>query len=341
MEPQYIGVDLHKAYFHACAVQADGTRLWEARFARTADGVAAFGARGIGPAQVAVEAMGPTWAFVDAVQPLVQQVWVVDPRKTKLKAGYAAKTDRLDARRLADALRRESVACVYIPPRAIRDLRELCRGRHHLVRVRARLMQTIKALLLRQDVAGPPVTRLASVRGLAWLQAQTLPGAAGETLQRLTRALVALHAEAEAATATLHARAAQDPIATALMQLVGIGPVLAVTLRAEIGTITRFAHWPQLASYAGLVTRVEASAGRMRHGRITREGSPWLRWALVEAAIHAMTRRDATGRWARRLAMRISICPARVALARRLCRDVVQTWRTVEHSDCGALRDHA
>ena len=137
MEAQYIGVDLHKAFFQACAVRGDGARLWEGRFPRTAEGMAAFAAREIGSAALAVEAMGPTWAFVDAVQGAVTRVCVVDPRKTKLKAGFAAKTDRLDARRLADALRRESVVSVYIPPPAIRDLRELCRGRHHLVRVRA------------------------------------------------------------------------------------------------------------------------------------------------------------------------------------------------------------
>ena len=48
---------------------------------------------------VAVEATGPTWAFVDAVQAVGAEVCVVDPRKTRIKAGYAAKTDRLDARR--------------------------------------------------------------------------------------------------------------------------------------------------------------------------------------------------------------------------------------------------
>ena len=52
---------------------------------------------------IAVEAMGPTWAFVDALMPSGAAVSLVDPRKTRLKAGYAAKTDRLDARRLADS----------------------------------------------------------------------------------------------------------------------------------------------------------------------------------------------------------------------------------------------
>lgn len=328
MERNYIGVDLHKASFQACALSATGTLLWEGKYPRTGEGIDAFAAHGIAGMAVAVEALGPTWRFVDALQARQADVTVVDPRKTKLKAGYAAKTDKLDARRLADALRRESVVSIYIPPAAIRDLRELCRGRHHLVRMRAKVIQTIRALLLRQDAPEPPMACLYSARGLAWLEARTLDGAAGETLQRLRRTLGQIDTEARAAQAAVVARADADPIATQLATIVGIGPVLALTLRAEIGAIERFARWPQLASYAGLVPRVASSGGVTRHGRITREGSPWLRWALVEAAIHAQRRPDQTGKWARKLAGRISICPARVALARVLCRDIFRTWRT-------------
>jgi transposase len=330
MERNYIGVDLHKAFFQACAVSSTGARLWEGRFPRTRDGITAFAAQEVKGARIAVEARGPTWKFVEAVQTLGADVVVVDPRKTKLKAGFAAKTDKLDARRLADALRRESVATIYIPSSAIRDLRELCRGRHHLVRMRAKLIQAIRALLLRQDAGDPPVTCLYSPRGLAWLQGVMIEGPAGVALRRLTAALISVDGLAREAQAEVCAAAEADPIAAALTTLTGVGPILALTLRAEIGTITRFPTWPQLASYAGLVPRVASSAGVTRRGAITREGSPWLRWALVEAAIHAMHRPDRTGRWARQLAMRKSICPARVALARVLCRDIYRAWYATE-----------
>jgi transposase len=330
MEPQYIGIDLHKASFHACAVRADGDRIWEDVFPRTSEGIAAFGARGIEGAQLAVEAMGSTWAFVDAMPALGVQACVVDPRKTKLKAGFAAKTDRLDARRLADALRRESVVSIYVPPPAIRQLRELCRGRLQLVRLRTRVIQAIRALLMRAAGPAPPVTSLIGRRGLAWLATVHLTDASELTLRRLERVLHAVHAEAQAADTAVKATAAADPIALALTRIVGLGPILSVVLRAEIGTITRFASGAALASYAGLVPRVEASAGHVRFGRITRQGSPWLRWALVEMALHATKRSDARGRWVRRLAIHKGIRTARVALARRMCDEIVQTWRQLD-----------
>jgi transposase len=329
MERHYIGVDLHQAFFQACAIDQTGQRMWEARFPRTTEGIAAFGGRWAPATSIAVEASGPTWHFVDAVVAQGATVCVVDTRKTKIKAGFAAKTDRLDARRLADALRRESVVSIYIPPPAVRELRDLCRGRQQIVRVRTRLVQTIRALLLRHGSEGPPVTVLTSQRGLAWLSTIHLPGASEEVLRRLERLLRTVHGEAVAATAAVRQRAAADPVVAALTATIGIGPILGLLIRAEVGAIERFANGPALACYAGLVPRVEGSADRLWHGRITRDGSPWLRWAFVEAAVHNLKRADATGRWARRLAVRKGIVKARVALARVLCNDIVRIWRTV------------
>jgi transposase len=327
MEREYIGIDLHKAFFQACAMAPTGERLWEGRFARTAAGIARFVSRGVGPGQaIAVEACGPTWAFVDAIAPTGAQLCVVDTRKTKLKAGFAAKTDRLDARRLADALRRESVVSIYIPPPAIRALREVCRGRHQLVRLRTRLAQMIRALLLRHDAGEPPGARLYAPRALAWLATVHVPPEAEHQLRRLERLYQAVHADAAAADLEVTRRAAADPIAVALDRVIGIGPVLALTLRAEVGDIARFARGAELACYAGLVPRVAQSASRVHYGAITRQGSPWLRWALVEAARHNIRRQDRTGRWARRLAIRKGLKKARVALARVLCDDLVAQW---------------
>ena len=145
-------------------------------------------------------------------------------------------------------------------------------------------------------------------------------------MRRLERLYRDIHRDAVAADIEVKQRAAADPIAVALAALTGLGPVLALSIRAEVGDITRFTSGPALASYAGLVPRVERSADRAFHGRITKEGSPWLRWALVEAAMHGMKRTDATGRWVRRLAVRKGAFKARVALARVLCNDVVAHW---------------
>jgi len=270
MERQYIGIDLHKASFHACAVTETGMRLWEASFPRSAEGIAALAAREVAGAQLAVEATGPTWAFVDAVAAIGVQACVVDPRKTKLKAGFAAKTDRLDARRLADALRRESVVSIYIPPPPIRQLRELCRGRQQLVRLRTRAVQAIRALLLRLDGPEPPVTSLIGVQGLAWLKTVHVEEASERALRRPERVLLPVHAEARPGEGAGHAPRGAGP-----------GP----------------RGGPRRASAVGLLwvrRRVGGRAGALAPARFGTGGS------------RGRGRRGSAGRWWKRRCMRPS-----------------------------------
>jgi transposase len=327
MRDQYIGIDLHKAFFQACALSPSGDRLWEGRFPRTPAGLDALAARCTRGSALAVEASTPTWHFADGLVNTVGELRIVDPLKTKLKAGYAAKTDRLDARRLADALRRDSVVGVYYPPMAVRELRELCRTRHALVQVRTALINRLRAVLLRQGIAD--ARRLAKTADDGWLTGLTLPPQAAASVARLRQVLAVVRAETARAEAEVRQATDADPIAITLQQLRGIGPVLALTIRAEIGDIHRFTTGAQLASYAGLVPRVDMSAGHYRYGRITKRGSPWLRWALIEAAMHGTTRTDRVGRWGRGLAMRKGVLKARVALARVLCDEIHRLWSRV------------
>jgi transposase len=324
VEREYIGIDLHKAFFHVCAVTATGEQHWEQRWPTTDQGIAGLLTRCGAQSRIAVEASSPTWAFVDRIVDHVGAVHVVDTRKTRIKAGYAAKTDRLDALRLADALRRDSVVGIYYPPAAIRDLRELGRYRCHLARLQASLKQRIHALLLRQGVPAPRA--LFTKRGTAWLDGCPLAGWAGHQLRGLRHVLADVRAQLVPVVTAMRTVAATDPIAAVLDQRPGFGPVFSVTLRAEIGTMTRFPDGPHLASYAGLVPRVEHSASRHWSGRITKAGSPWMRWVLIEAAIHQFRRQDDFGRWARQLAVRKGILKARVAVARALCDELFDVW---------------
>jgi len=324
VEREYIGIDLHKAFFQACAINASGDRQWEQRWPTNEAGIAALLTR-CGPhSHLAVEASSPTWAFVDRVVDQVGGMHVVDTRKTRIKAGFAAKTDRLDARRLADALRRDSVVGIYYPPPALRDLRELGRYRGQLARLQASLKQRIHALLLRHGIATPKY--LFTQRGLRWLDTVVLPGWAGAELHGLRQVLADIRRQLVPVLTAIRQVAARDPIAQRLDQHPGFGPILSVTLRAELGTIERFPDGAHLASYAGLVPRVEQSGRRTWRGRITKKGSPWLRWVLVEASLHQFRRQDDLGRWARRLAVKHGVLKARVAVARALCHEVFAIW---------------
>ena len=79
MEPAYIGIDLHKAFFQVYAVNRQGERQWEQRWPTTDSGIQALLSRCDAGSRVAVEASSPTWAFVDRIVETI-------------RAGHAART---------------------------------------------------------------------------------------------------------------------------------------------------------------------------------------------------------------------------------------------------------
>lgn len=113
--------------------------------------------------------------------------------------------------------------------------------------------------------------------------------------------------------------AGADPQVRLLQSLPGIGAFLGLVVRYEIDTIARFPAPQKLTSYAGLVPSTYASGGRVFHGRITKTGNRWLRWALVEAAWPAIRK----SRWLRAFYERVKrqkgTNKAKVAVARKLC----------------------
>ncbi|MBL3671825.1 IS110 family transposase, partial [Streptomyces sp. M2CJ-2] len=77
---------------------------------------------------------------------------------------------------------------------------------------------------------------------------------------------------------------AGDPRARSLTRLPGVGVLTALIIAAEIGDVTRFSSARKLAAWAGLTPTVRGSDLTVRHGHISKQGSPWLRWILCEAA---------------------------------------------------------
>ena len=108
------------------------------------------------------------------------------------------------------------------------------------------------------------------------------------------------------------------PQIAALLDIRGFGLYTALLVVAEIGEPERFTQPGQVASYAGLAARVYQSGEHDYHGHITRQGSPWLRWVLVQAAMKAIGKDRKLANFYERVRKRSSRHIARVAVARKL-----------------------
>jgi len=113
-------------------------------------------------------------------------------------------------------------------------------------------------------------------------------------------------------------RALNNKSAKLLMTVPGVGYYIGLMILAEIGDVRRFPSARKLASYAGLVPTTRSSGGHTYHGRITKQGSSWLRWAAIEVALHLTRQPGPLRRFYERQRRRKGPKIARVALARKL-----------------------
>ena len=227
------------------------------------------------------------------------------------------KTDAVDARTLAHLLRTDLLPEAYVAPRELRELRELLRHHIALTRLRTALKNRVHALLARQGVQHGRA-ELFGPKGRTFLGELSLP----EPTRRRLESLLALIADFDRELATvkreIQAHAKTDPRVAVLTQIPGVGAFIALLVIAEVGEVSRFPSARHLASWAGLTPRVRNSGERVRLGAITHQGSPHLRWGLVQAAQTAVQADGPLKTTYERIKHRRGSKVAKVAVAREI-----------------------
>jgi transposase len=156
------------------------------------------------------------------------------------------------------------------------------------VRHRSSLKQRVHAVLLTHGKPCP-VSDLFGLRGRQLLARLGLPEPWQGTIEASLRLIDELDREIGECERELHRLGADHRYVPLLLTVPGIGWVLAYTIAAEIGEISRFPSPGKLAGYSGLCPRVYQSGERDLRSPLAKQGPRYLRWALVEAATHACT----------------------------------------------------
>ena len=314
----HVGVDLHQRFCYVTALDARGKQLQAGAVANERVALRRYFSQFLGQrVQVAVEACGFWPAFREVVEPRVERLVLVHPQRVKAIASAKLKNDRVDSATLAHLLRCDLLPESWKADRATQARRQQVRLRATLVRQRTRLKNQVHAVLHQQGLHSP-ASDLFGKRGRLWLSAVKLPEAARESVEACLRMIDHYGEEIQSQTLQLREKANQDERARWLQTIPGMGEVSAMMVLAEIGELQRFGSKEALCSYAGLVPRVRESAGKVARGGITRQGSPWLRWIMVEAAQVATRTSPAARRYYERLLRKKHKHVARVALARKL-----------------------
>jgi transposase len=235
---------------------------------------------------VAVETVGNWYWLVDEIERTGMQPRLVQARKAKLMMGLVNKTDKLDARGLNRLQRTGTLPTVWIPPGELRDQRELPRTRMVFVRERTGLKNRIHAMLAKYALSVPDVSDLFGQQGRAALSEQLaqLPTHTRFATEHLLEQLEDVEVQIAMFEARIHAVFGKTPALERLMTLPGVGWILGLVILLEVGDVHRFPDAGHLAAYAGTTPRIDATGGKVFHGRLRPEVNHYLKWAYLEAA---------------------------------------------------------
>ncbi|HSB65141.1 MAG TPA: IS110 family transposase [Anaerolineales bacterium] len=285
---RYIALDIHKEYVLAGGMNASQEWLlaprkiemsrfeeWAKRHLCKNDAVV-------------IETTTNVWEIYDIVQPLVGHTVVAHAGGVRQIAEARVKTDKEDVKRLLRLLIADILPEVWVPPQPVRELRGLISYRQRLVKTGAVFRNRLQSLLHSHNLVLPDEGLLSQEW---WARQEKI--SLLEKLQ-ISQEIVLLEqiekhkAEVDQELAKQSLGATWGRAAVRLMQLPGLGVVIAMTVLAAIGDIHRFADANHLVGYSGLGAGVHDSGQEHIEKRITKSGRKELRWAMIEAAWRAV-----------------------------------------------------
>jgi transposase len=340
----HAGLDLSRKKLDICLLSSRGVQLEQLVVAPDVDSLRRLARRidevHAEPVSAVVESMTGARLVHDTLEAEGWSVEIADAQKVKGLAPLACKTDRIDSMVLATLSHRDLVPAIWLPDPHIREERELARFRLHLVKHKSMLKHRVHSTLINFGRACP-VTDLFGAGGRRLLERLEVP----EPWRSNVTASVWLIDEFERQIADTNRRLkeghADHPYVPLLMSAPGIGWVLAFTIAAEIGEIERFSSPEKLTGYTGLCPRVNQSGDADRRGPLSKHGPRYLRWALIEATMHALGHpvyRERYQRNKRRLGKQRGAKVAQIDIARRLAHAI---WHMLSRNEKFAPRGAA
>jgi transposase len=283
----FIGIDYHKRYSVFCVLDAQGGVLERGRIDHLCPEQFIELVRRWPGCRVVFEAcMNWHWLLEVLEEAMLREdIVLANAFKTRIIAEAQIKTDKVDARILADLLRANLISKVHICGKATREVKEVLRQRCFFVRQRTMMRNRIHRLLSAQHgLKLPQCSDLFGAKGMSFLDKLELPAPAGlllsQQLALLRELAVRIREDEKGLSAMMEASSALDHVRS----IPGMGAILAAVVVSEIDTIERFPSAQKLCGYAGLCPSTSSSGGKTFQGKLLPRCNKWLRWAFVEAA---------------------------------------------------------
>lgn len=318
----FIGVDHHKQVSVMTILDEDGRELKAGRVLNFRAHVERFLA-GFHPFTAVLEAGRSSYVMADLLRELGGVVKLAHAQQIKAIAHARIKTDKRDSRTLAQLLRADLIPEVYQRDGGNRQAQRVMRLRAYWVAKQTEKKNKIRALLAqqREEIRLAVDKREAGLftrQGVEFLRELPLEGLNKMVLDDLLGGYEEAQAHIQKTDGLVGQLYGEIEEAARIDTIPGFAQTLSVLVAVEIADIKRFPTVSNFHSYAGLVPSTYASGEQTHHGRITKQGSAWLRWAALEAAYPAIKKDLGLQVYYHRLARRKGANVAKIAVARRL-----------------------
>jgi transposase len=353
MDIKYIGMDIHKETISIAVMNGEGKLVMESIIETKAITILEFihGVRG----DLHVTFEEGTWAawLYDLLKPHVTKLVVCDPRKNALmKEGN--KSDKIDARKLADLLRGGYLRSVYHGENGLRTLKELARSYLTISKDLTRVMNRVKALYRSGGIFCGGQQVYAPRHRAEWLH-KIEEGGVRRRAEFFYQQLDALRALRQAVRRDLLAESRKHDATKLLRQIPSIGPIRAALLIALMQTPHRFRTKRQLWTYSGLaIERRDSAQHRYVAGQLQRSQKPQQLRGLNQNHNHEMKEifKSAAATASSRegplhdfyqglLTKGIRPAMARLTLARKIAAVTLILWKKGAHFDAEQLKPQA
>lgn len=313
---KYIGCDFHPSFQQIAMLDKETGEMMERRLLHTEEARAFY--EGLqGPVVVGIEASGNTHWFESLLTECRHPLWIGDAAAIVRQEGRKQKHDRRSAGLILKLMLEDRFPKIWVPTVEQQDLRQLLMHRHHLVRMRARVKNQLQHIAMNQG--WQKKHKLWSKAGLELLRSLKLGPWAQLRRDTLLKMLEELDEKIRPLDQAVAQEAESNEMARLLATHPGVGPVISLATVLTMGEVHRFEDSRKWVSYLGLNPTEESSGERRRLGSISKQGSPFLRYLLVEGAgIAARVDKDLARLKARLKARKKHHGVAKVAVARKL-----------------------
>lgn len=281
----FVGLDVHKQVIAYCVKQADGEIVSEGKLPSRREELKAWALQLPRPWRAGMEAtLFSSWIYRE-IEPLADELWMGHPARMKAISSGKRKSDKLDARMLADLLRINMFPRCYVLSGALEALRRQLRFRRLVVHETVKFKNKTTTLLMEHGIEYAKKKIHQKKYFDEFVKAESAVTAELKPLLRFSRFQIE---SLNRMNAELMKMLSQHPDLRVrvgkLMQIEGVGPVTALTWALEVGDPARFANVKHALSYCGLTSALRESAGKERRGPISKQRNTYLQPVLIEAA---------------------------------------------------------